>query len=161
MTLVCIDTGIFFCLAFKEPGFEICKKIFDDLYFGSIKGVISSIQLSELYTPFRRAGDIEGLERMKFELSKLDLKIRNVDKEIAELSSIYRVEIKTPENKWLPLADSIVLATAKAEGVDVLYTIDIDFYNVEDVRVEAPGMSLIEWVKKYGTKRQKKVLGLL
>jgi len=161
MTLVCIDTGIFFCLAFKEPGFKFCQRIFDDLYFGNVKGVISSIQLSELYTPFRRADDIEGLEKMKFELQKLNLKIRNVDREIAELSSIYRSKIKTPDNRWLPLADSIILATAKIEKADILYTIDIDFYNVKEVKVEAPGMSLLEWVKRYGTERQKRILGLL
>jgi len=89
----------FFCLAFKEPGFEYCKKILDDLYFRKIKGVISSIQLSELYTPFRRAGDIEGLKRMKIELIELGLKIRYVDKDIAGLSSVYRAEVKTPEDK--------------------------------------------------------------
>ncbi len=38
MNLACIDTGIFFCLAFKEPGFKYCKKILDDLYFKKIKG---------------------------------------------------------------------------------------------------------------------------
>ncbi len=161
MTSACIDTGIFFCLAFKEPGFKYCKKILDDLYFKKVKGVISSIQLSELYTPFRRAGDIEGLEKMKMELSKLGLKIRGVDKDIAELSSVYRAEVKTPEGKWLPLADSIILATAKSEEVDILYTIDIDFYNVKDVEVKGPGMNLIEWVKRYGSNRQKKILGLL
>ncbi len=92
------------------------------------------------------------------ELSKLGLKIRDVDKDIAELSSVYRAKVKTPEGKWLPLADSIILATAKSEEADVLYTIDIDFYNVEDVEVKAPGMSLIEWVKRYGTDRQKRIL---
>jgi len=41
----------------------------------------------------------------------------------------------------------------------MLYTINIDFYNVKDVEVKAPGMSLIEWVKRYGSNRQKKILG--
>jgi len=157
----CIDTGIFFCVIFKESGYEYCKKLLDDVYYNKIRGVISTIQLSELYTPFRRAGDFKSLERIKAELFKLNLKVRNVDEEVADLSSIYRSSVKTPDDKWLPLADSIILATAVAEEVDVLYTIDIDFYNVKDLKIMAPGMGLVEWVRKYGTKRQKQVLGLL
>ena len=161
MTLACIDSGVFLCLAFKDPGYEFCGELLDDIFTGKIKGVISSIQISELYTPFKRAGDLEGLERMKTELLRLELKVRNVDREIAELSSEYRAKIKTPDGRWLPLADSIILATAKVENADVLYTIDVDFYNVKDVKVMAPGMELLEWIKKFGTDRQKKILGLL
>ena len=51
----------------------------------------------------------------------------------------------------LPLADSIILATAKVEDVNVLYTIDTDFYNVKGVKVMASGMELLEWIKKFET----------
>jgi len=158
MTLVCIDSGIFLCLAFKDPGYRFCGKLLDDVFTGKIRAVISSIQISELYTAFKRAGDLEGLNRMKNELFKLGLKIRDVDQEISELSSEYRAKIKTPEGKWLPLADSIILATAKVEKANILYTIDIDFLNVKDIKIMAPEMSLPEWVRKFGTNRQKKIL---
>ncbi len=154
-----IDTNVFLCLAFEDLGWEYCGKLLDDVYFGKIKCVISSIQLSELYTPFMRAGDEEGLKKFKEELKRLRIKIRVVDKDIAFLSSKYRSKIKTPENRWLPLADSIILATAKLENVDVLYTLDTDFYNVKEVEVSAPFMSLKEWIKKFGTKQQKRLLG--
>ena len=153
--LALIDTNIFLCLAFQDPGWEYCGKLLDDVYFGKIKCVISAIQLSELYTPFMRVGDEEGLKKLERELMKLRIKIRRVDENVAFLSSKYRSTIKTPENNWLPLADSIILATAKLERVDVLYTIDIDFYNVKDVKISAPGMSLKEWIRKFGTSRQK------
>nr|MDO8043911.1 type II toxin-antitoxin system VapC family toxin [Candidatus Baldrarchaeota archaeon] len=154
-----IDTNIFLCLAFEDPGWEYCGKLLDDVYFGKIKCVISSIQLSELYTPFMRAGDEKGLKGLKEELERLKVKVRATDKNVAILSSKYRSIIKTPENKWLPLADSIILATAKLENVDVLYTLDTNFYNVKEVKVSAPFMSLKEWIKKFGTKQQKRLLG--
>jgi len=156
---VLIDTNVFLCLAFEDPGWEYCGKLLDDVYFGKIKCVISSIQLSELYTPFMRAGDEEGLKKLKEELKRLRIKIRVVDKDVAFLSSKYRSKIKTPENRWLPLADSIILATAKLENVDVLITLDTDFYNVKEVEVSAPFMSLKEWIRKFGTKQQKRLLG--
>lgn len=155
---VLIDTNIFLCLAFEDPGWKYCGKLLDEVYFGKNKCVISSIQLSELYTPFMRAGDEEKLEKLKEELKRLKIKIRVVDKDVATLSSKYRSTIRTPENRWLPLADSIILATAKLENVNVLYTLDTDFYNVKEVEVSAPYMPLEEWVKKFGTNRQKKLL---
>ncbi|OYT30991.1 MAG: hypothetical protein B6U94_04640 [Thermofilum sp. ex4484_79] len=159
--LALVDTNIFLCLALQDPGWEYCGRLIDDIYFGKIKCVISSIQLSELYTLFLRAGDKEGLRKLENELKKLKLKIRIVDKKIAILSSKYRSTIKTQENRWLPLADAIILATAKLEHVDVLYTIDVDFYNVKEVKVSAPGMSLKEWIKRFGTVKQKRLLGLI
>lgn len=46
-------------------------KNLDDIYLRRIRDIISSIQISEIYIPFRRAGDFEGLKKMKFEISKL------------------------------------------------------------------------------------------
>ena len=43
----------------------------------------------------------------------------------------------------------------------MLYTIDTDFYNVKGVKVMAPGMELLEWIEKFGTDSQKRILGLL
>lgn len=54
---------------FQDPGWEHCGRLLDEIYFGRVKCVISAIQLSELYTPFKRAGDIKGLERLKREHS--------------------------------------------------------------------------------------------
>ncbi|RLF02813.1 MAG: hypothetical protein DRJ59_02575 [Thermoprotei archaeon] len=159
--LALIDTNIFLCLAFQDPGWEHCGELLDEVYFGKIKCVISSIQLSELYTPFMRAGGIKGLKKMEKELIKLRVKVRAVDESVAILSSKYRSTIKAPENRWLPLADSIILATAKLERVDVLYTIDIDFYNVREVKVSAPGMSLEEWIRRFGTNQQRKLLAFI
>lgn len=157
--LTLIDTNVFLCLAFQDPGWEHCGRLLDEVYFGRVKCVISAIQLSELYTPFKRAGDLKGLERLKRELAKLKLKVRLVDEAVATLSSEYRSTIRTPEGRWLSLGDSIVLATARLENVDVLYTIDVDFYNVKVLEVKAPDMSLEEWVRRFGTARQKRLLG--
>ena len=88
-----IDTNIFLCLAFQDHGWRYCGKFLEDVYFGRIECIISSIQLSELYTPFKRAGDERGLNLLN----------------IAILSSEYRSTIRTLENEWLSLADSIIL----------------------------------------------------
>jgi len=156
-----IDTNVFLCLAFEDPGWQHCGRLLDDVYFGKIKCVISSIQLSELYTPFMRVGDEEGLKKLKEELKRLKIKIRVVDKDVVVLSSKYRSTIRTPGNRWLPLVDSIILATVKLENVNVLYTLDTDFYNVKEVKVSAPFMSLKDWVRKFGMNRQKKLLGFI
>ena len=67
--LTLIDTNVFLCLAFQDPGWEHCGRLLDEVYFGRVKCVISAIQLSELYIPFKRAGDLKGLERLKREHS--------------------------------------------------------------------------------------------
>jgi len=152
LTLCLIDTGIFLCLAFEDPGYQHCGKLLDKAYEGDIAPILSSIQLAELYTPFLRAKDLQGLEKMKQEVIKLAPKIRNVDEEIAEKAAEYRSTIRTPEEKWLALADSIILATATLEKADVLYTIDTDFAHVKQIKVKAPEMTLQEWTKQYRSK---------
>ena len=144
-----MDTGVFLCLAFEDPGWEQCGKLLDEVYAGKIKCLMSAIQLSELYTPFKRVGDAKGLKGMKKELEKLRPKIRDVDREVAELSSDFRSRVKTPRGRWLSMADSMLLATAKLEGAEKIYTLDTDFLSVKEIEVSAPGMPLGEWVRRY------------
>jgi len=153
LTLCLIDTGIFLCLAFEDPGYQHCGKLLDKAFKGDITPLLSSIQLTELYTPFLRATDLKGLQKMKQEVIKLEPRIRNVDKEIAEKAAEYRSTIKTSHGKWLALADSIILATSTMEGAEILYTIDTNFANVEDIKVKAPEMEFEDWTKKYGSKK--------
>lgn len=153
MTLCLIDTGIFLCLAFEDPGYQQCGKLLDKAFKGDITPLLSSIQLTELYTPFLRANDLAGLQKMKQEVIKLEPRIRNVDKEIAEKAGKYRSTIKNPDGKWLALADSIILATSTLEAAEILYTIDTNFANVEEIKVKAPEMELKEWIKQYESKK--------
>jgi predicted nucleic acid-binding protein len=152
LTLCLIDTGIFLCLAFEDPGYQQCGKLLDKAFKGEITPLLSSIQLTELYAPFLRANDLAGLKKMKQEVIKLEPKIRNVDKEIAEKAAEYRSAIRTLDGKWLALADSIILATSILEEAEILYTIDTNFANVKDVKVKAPEMELKDWIKQYGSK---------
>lgn len=153
MTLCLIDTGIFLCLAFEDPGYQHCGKLLDKAFKGLITPLLSSIQLTELFTPFLRANDLKGLQKMKQEINKLEPRIRNVDKEIAEKAAEYRSTIQTPDGKWLALADSIILATSTLEEAEILYTIDTDFANVKEVKIKAPEMELKDWVKQYRSKK--------
>lgn len=153
MTLCLIDTGIFLCLAFEDPGYQRCGKLLDKAFRGDITLLLSSIQLTELYTPFLRAKDLTGLQKMKQEITKLEPTIRNVDKEIAEKAAEYRSIIHTPDGKWLALADSIILATSVLEEAEALYTIDPNFANVKQIKVKAPQMEIKHWVKQYGPKK--------
>jgi predicted nucleic acid-binding protein len=153
LTLCLIDTGIFLCLAFEDPGYQQCGKLLDKAFKGDITLLLSSIQLTELYTPFLRANDLAGLQKMKQEVIKLEPRIRNVDKEIAEKAAEYRSAIRTPDGKWLALADSVILATSTLEAAETLYTIDTNFANVEGVKVKAPEMELKDWTKKYGPEK--------
>ena len=153
-----IDTNVFLCLAFEDPGHVHCGKLLDRAYREEYKPLLSTIQITELYTPFLRAEDKQGLERMKNEIVRLRPRIRNVDQEIAETAAELRSTIRTPEGRWIALADSVILATATAEKAETLYTIDTDFANVNQMKVAAPEMELREWVKKYGTEKQKKTI---
>ena len=153
MTLCLIDTGIFLCLAFEDPGHQHCGRLLDKAFKGDITPLLSSIQLTELYTPFLRAEDTTGLQKMKHEIAKLQPKVRSVDEEIAEKAAEYRSTIRTPNGRWLALADSIILATSILEGAETLYTIDLNFANVKEIKVEAPEMELKDWIKQYRSKR--------
>lgn len=123
--------------------------------------LMSCIELTELFTPFLRAGDQEGLRAIKQEIAKLEPKIRNVDGEIAQKAAEFRSTVRTPDGNWLVLADFIILSTAVVEQAETLYTIDPDFLNAQQVQVTAPQMKLQDWIKMYGTMKQKKALHLL
>jgi len=153
LTLCLIDTGIFLCLAFEDPGHQHCGRLLDKAFKGDITPLLSSIQLTELYTPFLRAEDTTGLQKMKHEIAKLQPKVRSVDEEIAEKAAEYRSTIRTPNGRWLALADSIILATSILEGSETLYTIDLNFANVKEIKVEAPEMELKDWIKQYRSER--------
>jgi len=161
-TSVClIDTNIFLCLAFEDPGHIHCGQLLDRAFREEYKPLISSIQIAELYTPFLRAGDNQGLDRMREEIGKLELRMRNVDRQIAETAAELHSTIRTPEGRWLALVDSIILATAMTEEAKILYTIDTDFAKVDQMKVEAPGMELKEWINRYGTEKQREIIRLL
>lgn len=148
-----IDTGVFLCLAFEDPGSQYCGRLLDRTFKGDINTILSSIQLTELYTPFLRAKDREGLHRMKQEIMKLEPKIRDVDEEVAEKAAECRSTVQTPEGKWLALADSLILATSILEGAEIIYTTDADFGNVKGIKIKAPEMELKDWVRKFGPKK--------
>jgi len=75
---------------------------------------------------------------MRQEIVKLEPRIRNVDREIAEKAAEY-------SQRWLALANSIILATSIIEKAETLYTIDIDFTKVEQIKVKAPQMDIKDW----------------
>lgn len=156
-----IDTGIFLCLAFVDPGHRECGELLDRAYGGEFEIIMSSLQLTELFTPFLRAGDRQGSLALEQEIKKLEPRIRNVDREIAQRAAEFRSSIRTPDGGWLALADSIILSTALAEHVETLYTIDSDFLNAQEVQVMAPQMKIEDWIKHYGTKDQRKALNVL
>ena len=154
MTLCLIDTNIFLCLAFEDPGYQHCGKLLDQAFKGDFTLLLSSVQITELLTPFYRARDHVGLEKMKKEIIKLEPKVRNVDQQIAEKAAQYRSTVKTPNGGWLALADSIILATAVLEKAKILYTIDTDFLNIKEIKIKAPGMKITDWMKQYGSPKR-------
>jgi predicted nucleic acid-binding protein len=159
--LCLVDTGVFLCLAFEDSGYQQCGMLLDKAFRGDFTLLLSSIQLTELYTPFLRAKDLKGLQKLKREILKLKPRVRNVDREIAEKAAEYRSTVQTPDGKWLALADSVILATSIAEKAEILYTLDTDFAEVKHVKVKAPEMEMSEWVRRYGTPKQRKTLHLL
>lgn len=161
MKLCLIDTAIFLCLAFEDPGYQECGKLLDQVYEGDFTMLMSSLQLTELFTPFHRAGDSQGLRVIEQEIAKLEPKIRDVDREVAQKAAEFRSTIRTPDGNWLALADSIILSTAVVEKAETLYTIDPDFLNAQEVQVMAPQTKIQDWIRLYGTTKQRKTLHLL
>lgn len=153
-----IDTSIFLRIMAEEPGWELCTHLLEQIYTRRIHGFISAVQLTELYTPFKRAGDEEALTRLRAELAKLRLKVVPVDRRIAEQAAELRARIRTPEGRWLPLADALILATALQIEAETLYTLDLDFYLVREVKVLAPDLPLDTWVQRYGTPSQRELV---
>lgn len=151
-----IDSNVFLRLVFEEPGWEECGRLLDAVYAGTQQAVISAIQFSELYTPFERANDGATRRKLANEITKSRIKVRSVDRKVAELSARLRVTEKTPRGSWLALADSIILATALIEKAETLYTLDVDFSNVTaHIKIAAPGMSIQEWDRLYGHRIRK------
>ncbi len=146
-----IDSNVFLRLVFEEPGWEECGRLLDAVYSGEREAIISAIQFSELYTPFERANDKEAREKLANEIAKSKIRVRSVDRQVAELSAHIRATEKTPRGSRLAFADSIILATALIEQADTLYTLDVDFSRVTGrVKITAPGMSIQEWDRMYG-----------
>lgn len=156
-----VDTNIFLCLAFEDPGYAHCGDLLDKAFREEYTLLLSSIQITELYTPFLRSEDKQGLESMRKEIEKLQPIISDVDQTVAERAAQHRSTVQTPEGRWLSLADSIILATATVEEAGTLYTIDTDFARVKQIRVEAPGMNLRDWIEKYGTEKQREIIRFL
>jgi predicted nucleic acid-binding protein len=155
LTIV-IDTNVFLNIAFEEPGWEYCGRLLDSVFAGEQNAIISTIQLSELFTPFERTSDEEAKDKMSNEIKKSRIRIVAVDEEVASLSAHYRATEKTPSGGWLALADSIILATASREKAATLYSLDMDFSKVKgQVKVSAPGMTLEEWNEKFSVQRPK------
>ena len=151
---IMIDTNIFLRLVFQEEGWERCGKLLDSVYSGRQEAIISAIQISELYTPFERAHDMETRDKISSEIKKSKIRIKKVDVEIAELSARIRATEKTPGGNFLALADSIILATALRERVETLYTLDMDYSKVKSkVNISAPEMSIEEWHRTYSAKQ--------
>jgi len=152
-----IDTTVFLRLAFEEPGWEHCGRLLDSVYSGEQKAVISAIQISELYTPFERAKDREGREKLAAVIERSRVKVVRVDDQIAGMSAQIRATEKTPKGNWLALADSMILATALTEQASTLYTLDMDFSRVSSrVKIVAPGMSLETWNETFGNQIRSK-----
>lgn len=142
---------------FEDPGWEKCGKLLDEVQSGKQRAIISAIQLSELYTPFERTHEAEAGEKLSLELEKLGIRVFNVDDEIGKLSAKIRSTERSPDGRWLALADSVILATAIKGGVDTLYTTDPHFALIRrNLRISAPFMPLDQWVKLYSAKGRRK-----
>jgi len=155
-----IDTGIFLCLAFEEPGFEECGHLLDRADFGDFRVLLSSMQFTEIHTAFLRVEDAAGSREIAETIWNMRPRVRDLDVEVAKTAAELRSTVKTPGGRWLALADSVILSTALQEGANVVYTIDPDFIDVKQVRVMAPEMELREWIANYGTRKQRKRIGL-
>jgi predicted nucleic acid-binding protein len=154
---IAIDSNVFLSVVFEDPGWEHCGKLLDSVHSGEHSAIVSAIQLSELFTPFERIGDSKTIDLLSKEIEKSKIRIRNVDEIIARVSAQIRSTEKTPKGDWLPLADSIILATSQVEHVDTLYTLDMDFMLVEGtVKVRAPDMTLDEWEQAYAVPRKRR-----
>ena len=119
---------------------------------------MSIIQLNEILTPLYRYGLYDGINVVKGEFSKLKIKFVDVNREISELAAIYRAKYKTIEDRWLSLADSLILATAVVSEVDTLYTIDIDFIDINIINIASPIGTIEKWILKYGTENRQRLL---
>ena len=73
---VLIGTEIFLRLAFGEPGWDHCGALLGSMYFGVERGVMRSLPVSELFTPFEGSKDEEGRDRVAVELKKLRFRVR-------------------------------------------------------------------------------------
>ncbi len=155
---ILVDSNIFLTLILKDRGWSDVKTFLDSIYDRGDRIYMSIIQLNEILTPLYRYGLDDKIDVIKGEFSKFKIKFVNVDRKISELAAIYRGRYKTIENRWLSLADALILATAVVSEVETLYTIDIDFINIDLLNISSPIGTIEKWILKYGTERQRRLL---
>ena len=155
---IMVDSNIFLALLLKDRGWREVKSLLDAIYDRGDRIYMSVIQLNEILTPLYRYGLDDRIDVVKEEFSKLKVKFVDVNREISELAAIYRAKYKTIENRWLSLADALILATAVVSEVETLYTIDIDFIDIDILNIASPLGTIEKWILKYGTENQQRLL---
>lgn len=104
----------------------------------ALEGAVSTITFAELYSLLYKRVSDEGIKRFRESLERLGLRDVPVTKEIAEEGGRYKAKY------GFSVADGIILATAVAEGADVLVTGDPDFEKVEEIKAANPEETLKE-----------------
>lgn len=155
---ILVDSNIFLTLLLKDRGWSEVKTFLDAVYDRGDRIYMSIIQLNEILTPLYRYGLDDKIDVIKEEFSKLKIKFVDVNRRISELAALYRAKYKTIEDRWLSLADALILATAVVSEVQTLYTIDLDFINIDILNIASPIGTIEEWILKYGTERQRRLL---
>ncbi len=151
------DSGVFLGIANGEKGYELAVKEVEEAIKPGNTITLSTITLNEVLTPFLRVNEErKGLKIVETIKSlKPKVKFIDVNEEISLRAAEYRAKIKTIENRFLALADSIILATAVIAESDYLITTDPDFLLVDVVNIKGPGLTLKDWLKKYGSRKVK------
>ncbi|MEZ5335115.1 MAG: type II toxin-antitoxin system VapC family toxin [Methanolobus sp.] len=126
-----IDSMLFIYLFEDNPDFsDICATILEEIEFGKVIGITSSITLLEILVKPKMDGNHKAVSDYKDILTNFpNLNIVNVDQEIADIASTLRANysIKTP--------DAIQVGTAINEGCSAFITNDFALKKIEEIEV--------------------------
>lgn len=114
---VSIDTNVFIAVKNKEPEFEFCQRILDEIELKKVEGIISTIVLAEVLAGFFQNDEKIEAERFSNK-ALLNFDLISVNQDIAfEAASIRG-------NYNIKLPDAIIYATTIMSKADFLITND-------------------------------------
>jgi len=128
---IAIDSEIFIIYFKEEEDAEKIKNLMQKVGDNEIEAVISSITISEVYYSLARYD--HSLAEEVLPVLKSQLKVIPLDTGIAELTGQFKYKYSKARDP-LPIADAIIAATAKTEGVSLLAE-DPHFDKIKEIDV--------------------------
>ncbi len=138
-----LDTNVFLAIKNKEPLYEYCERILNEIENKEIEGIISTIVLAEVLVGFFQKN--EENEATRFSSSALlNLNIIPVDQEIATKAAYIRA------HHGIKLPDALIIATTLLTEANFFITHDKIIHEKINMKIITPKEFVDEYLRDQG-----------